>query len=837
MSKQPTKAPEPTTGRELFGTGMAAAIYFGLALLYFLPAFLPFNHIYGTDYFAGGFFFHEFISERFADGDLPKWVPYVYGGLPLFSNPGSTYYPVRWLADLVLPVSKLYPTIFVVHFFLGGLGAYLLARELGARRWIAFLAGIAFQFSGLMMSYVLAGHDGRIIVATLAPMLFFFLHRGVRTGELASFAGAAATVGLALLSFQIQSAYYLLLGGAAWAVYCLIHHGVHRDGRALGRRLALGLGAVAFGFALAAVNFIPFLDYVDHSPRGTGEGRGYDYAVSWSMEPSELLGIAVPEQAGVLEHYNWQQNPNANPFKLHSEYAGALVVVLLLLGFGYARGDSRWWFFLGLSVFALSIAFGGHTPIYRLWYELLPGTKRFRAPSISFFLVVTSFVTMAALTLEAIARRLDAAALRADARAARRSDRSASRTAGALPHAGKWLLAIGGLALLGLLLSLGGDNSHPSAAAASAGWLRFCLFLGVVLGLLWGWMRGAIAPTVLALVLAAVTVLDLWIIDRRFFETRPPPDETFAADDVVRFLRTQPGPYRVWVLPLGGGVGYGQPADYLMHFDIEQAGGEHGNQLQRWNQFVGAGEQTYVDWHNFLGGLIDPADAHLREFLDAANVRYLITGQPLQGMPYPLVHAGPAGAVFENPSALPRAWLVADARVAAEGTEIETMRQPAFDFRTTALIDRPLEQPLAPAAGATTPVPDSAGTDTARTASTVGDARVTTYEPDRVVVETSAGRDALLVLSDNWYPDWRVTVDGAEAPLYRANHTFRGVRVPAGDHTVEFTFDPADLRLGFAIHVTGMLLLIGYAAFFLYRRRSARRAEPDPTPAPAPSRG
>ena len=816
MPKQPTKAPETTRERELFGTGMVAAVYFGLALLYFLPAFLPFNHIYGTDYFAGGFFFHEFISERFAAGDLPKWVPYVYGGLPLFSNPGSTFYPVRWIADLVLPVSKLYPTIFVVHFFLGGLGAYLLAHELGVRRWIAFLAGIAFQFSGLMMSYVLAGHDGRIIVATLAPLLFFLLHRGVRTGELAPFAGAAATIGLALLSFQIQSAYYLLLGGAAWAVYCLVHHGVHRDGKALGRRLGLGLGAVAFGFMLAAVNFLPFLDYVGHSPRGAGEGRGYEYAVSWSMEPSELLGIAVPEQAGVLEHYNWQQSPDANPFKLHSEYAGAFVVVLLLLGFGYARGDSRWWFFLGLSVFALSIAFGGHTPVYRLWYELLPGTKRFRAPSISFFLVVTSMVTMAALTLEVIARRLDAAAPRADARATRRTERSATA---AVPHAGKWLLGIGALALIGLLLSLGGDNSHPSAAAASAGWLRFCLFLGVVLGLLWSWMRGAIPSTALALALAAVTVIDLWIIDRRFFETRPPPEETFAADDVVTFLRTQPGPYRVWAVPLAGGLAYRQPPDYLMHFDIEQAGGEHGNQLQRWNEFVGAGQQTYVDWHNFLGGLIDPADAHLLEFMDAANIRYLVTAAPLQGLPYPLVHAGPGGAVFENPNALPRAWLVGDVRVAAAGTEIEAMRQPEFDFRRTALIDRPLEQPLAgPAAG-----------DTSETsaAGSPGQARVTTYEPDRVVIETSAERDALLVLSDNWYPDWRVTVDGAETPLYRANHTFRGVRVPAGAHTVEFTFDPADLRIGFIVHVVGMLLLLGYGVWYLLRsRRHERRPEP-----------
>ncbi|HUF12203.1 MAG TPA: YfhO family protein [Longimicrobiales bacterium] len=775
-----------------FGTDVAALVYFGLALLYFLPALLPGNHLYGSDYFAGGFFFHEFISERFAAGDLPKWVPYVYGGVPLFSNPGSTYFPVRWLADLVLPVSKLYATMFVVQFGLAGLGTYLLTRELGVRAWIAFVAGLAFQFSGLAMSYVLAGHDGRIIVATLGPLLFFFLHRGVRTGELASFVGVAATVGFALLSFQIQSSYYLLVGGAIWAVFCLVHFDVWRAPKRLAGRLALGLGAVAFGFALAAPNFLPFADYVSHSPRGATEGRGYDYSVSWSMPPDELIGLAVPEVTGgaVFGYYRPNEAPAERPnqFKLHTEYAGAFVIALVLLGAGYARRDRRWWFFLGLTAFALTIAFGGHTPLYRLYYEVLPGTKRFRAPSISFLLVSMSLVTMAALAMEAIAVRLDA-------RPARRPGTAGGKASG-LPHFGKWLLGIGGLALLGMLVAAAAQDGSASSASVSRGWLRFAVFLGIVLALLWAWVRGALGPTAVALALAATTVVDLWIIDRKFFETRPGPDETFAADDVVRFLRAQPGPYRVWVLPLAPHYAYGREPNYLMHFDIEQAGGEHGNQLQRFNQFAGAGEQTYVDWHNFL---------ELRKFIDAANVRYVISGVPLEGLPFPTVHAGPGGVVLENPDALPRAWLVGQAIPVAEGGEIDAMRTEAFDFRTMAVIDRPLAQPLpgGPVEGA---------------------ARVVEYTPDRVVVETEAGRDALLVLADNHYRDWTVRVDGEPAPLYRANHTFRGVRVGAGRHTVEFRFEPRDLYVGLAIYLAGFTLLIGYAAWFLYRRLSSRAA-------------
>ena len=782
MSRKPTKDHEP---RDWFRLSIAAAVYFGLALLYFLPAFMPFAHIYGSDYFAAGYFSHEFISERLAAGELPKWVPYVYGGVPMFANPGSTFYPVRWLADVIFPVSKIYPTMFVVQFCLAGLGGYLLAHELGARRWIAFVAGLAFQFTGLTMSYVLAGHDGRIIVTTFAPMLFFFLHRGVRTGEFAAFVGAAATVGFALLSFQIQSSYYLLLGGAIWAVFCLVHLDVFRTPALLGKRVALGLGAVAFGFALAAVNFLPFNDYVARSPRGAAEGRGYEWATQWSMHPQELLSIAVPEQSGILQHYQ-----GTNAFKLHTEYAGALVVALLFLGLAYARRDRRWLFFLGLSIFALTLAFGAHTPIYRLWYEVLPGTKRFRTPDMAFLLVPLCLVAMAALTLETMAARLDQHRPARSARAAPRE--------GALPHLGKWLLGIAGVALIGLLLAAGGQDGTPRADARLAGWFRFSVFLGAVLALLWAWSRRAIAPTALALALAFVTVVDLWIVDRRFFETRDPPEETFAADGVVGFLRAQPERSRVWVLPLGGGAGYRHEPNYLMGFGIEQAGGEHGNQLQRYNEFVGAGQETYVDWHNFLEGLIDPERAHMRKFLDAANIRWLIAGAPIQA-PFPVVYNGPGGAVLENPTALPRAYLVGDAVAVPEGSEIETMRAASFDFRTTAVIDRPLTQPL----------PGGM---------VEGGARLLEHGPDRVLVETTASRDALLVLSDSYYPDWSVTIDGEPAPLYRANHAFRGVRVPAGSHRVEFVFDPDDLYTGFVVWLVTLALLAGYAAWFGYRR-------------------
>jgi hypothetical protein len=783
MERRPTgRTVTAVEERVEVGAGLAAAIYFVLSLVYFLPAFLPDRHIFGTDYLAGGFFFYDFVSQRLSAGEMPGWVPYIYGGLPLFSNPGSTFYPVRLFADFLLPVTWILPFIFLIQFFAAGVGMFLLARELGARSWVAFVVGLGFQFTGITASAVYAGHDGRVIVATFAPLFFFFLHRGIRTGSFAAFAGAAATIGFSLLSFQIQSNYYLLLGGAIWAIFALVHLRVARDPALLARRTALGLAAVAFGFALASVNFLPFVDYVSESPRGGEGGRGYEYSTSWSMPPAELLAVAVPEHAGVLEHYQ-----GANPFKLHTEYAGALVLVLLVLGFRFARDSRYWWFFGGLALFTLTVAFGGHTPIYRLYYALLPGTQQFRAPSISFFLFSLSLAAMAAITLERMA----------GARAALTAPRArGSGTPAEAQDLRVWLGAIVGVAVVAIVFAAAAADGTPRDDAMVTGFARFALFVALVCGALWFWWSDQLRTVGLVAILGIVTIADLWVVNRAFFETVPPPEFTFAPDDVVNFLAAQPQPSRSWVLPFP--AAYRGHGNYLMHFGLEQAGGEHGNQLQRYNEFVGAGEQVYVDWANFM---------EFPNFLHAASVRHIIAMTELSVPFLREVHRGSA-LIYENMAAVPRAYLVEEVVATPDTTfALTALADPGFDVTRTAVVYAASDPgvPGGPLQAA---------------------AEIVAHTPDRVTVRTQSDREALLVLVDNDYEGWTATVNGVERPVLRTNHTFRGVVVDAGQSEVIFQFRPRDLYTGFYIYLASLLLLSGFGVWLLVAR--SRRSEPAP---------
>jgi hypothetical protein len=788
-STLPAPAAEPVVS-----LGLAAAVYFGLALLYFLPALLPGRHIFGTDYLQAGYFFYDFISQRTAEGTLPKWVPYVYGGLPLYSNPGSTYYPVRWVADLIFPTSKFFPFLFWIQFGMAGLGMYLLAVELGCRRWVAFVAGLAFQWTGITTSWVYAGHDGRIIVGTLMPLFFFFLRRGIRTGRPEAFAGVAATTGFFLLSFQIQNAYYLLLGGAIWAVYSLVELRATVAGARRVRTVGLGIAAVAFGFLMAAVNFLPFTDYVGESPRGQTGGRGYEFSTSYSMPPRAIVGIAVPEQVGATiqnesGQYVFPVYRGENAFRLHTEYVGALVVVLLALGVAYGRRVRAWWFFAGLALFALSLSLGGNTPLYRLYYEVLPGLKRFRAPDLAYFLMAFSLVAMAAITLERLA------ALRDEVRARRPSAAAADPLASVL-----WIA--GGVAVAGLVgaVVFGGASAGmaegTSGLTPTQGWLRFTVFAAAVAAVLWSWTAGQLQSRMALIALSLITVADLWVIGKKFLMTVDAPEVTYAQDDISTFLLSQPQRGRVWPVP--GGSAWPRYIDQPMHYGLELAGGEHGNQLERYNQFAGPGQSTMVDFHNFN----DP------RFLAAGNVRWLVLSQQVQAPFLREAYRGAEAIVYENTLALPRAFLVPEVQRITEGSSaINAMKAESWDPRRTAVVEANADLGL-PA----TPLQ--------------GTADLTSYAPDRVVVRTRASRPALLVLSDNAYKGWVAKVDGRESRIFRTNHTFRGVVVPAGEHQVEFTFHPRDLYTGLYIHLATLALLLAYGVTLLLRRRRREDAAP-----------
>ncbi|MGH7128156.1 MAG: YfhO family protein, partial [Planctomycetaceae bacterium] len=159
--------------------------------------------------------------------------------------------------------------------------------------------------------------------------------------------------------------------------------------------------------------------------------------------------------------------------------------------------------------------------------------------------------------------------------------------------------------------------------------------------------------------------------------------------------------------------------------------------------------------------------------------------------------------VYENMTAVPRAYLVPEVRaVSGDSAALAAMRDPGWDPRRVAFVNgRVPDLPDTPLSGVAT---------------------ITSADPDRIVVATRSDRAALLVLADNYLDGWTVHVDGEAADLLRVNHTFRGVVAPAGEHEIVFAFQPAALRIGFAVYLTCGALLCVWLAWLAFRYARTR---------------
>jgi hypothetical protein len=177
--------------------------------------------------------------------------------------------------------------------------------------------------------------------------------------------------------------------------------------------------------------------------------------------------------------------------------------------------------------------------------------------------------------------------------------------------------------------------------------------------------------------------------------------------------------------------------------------------------------------------------------------------------------AGDALRVFQVEGALPRARLVGRVQVADGAAAFHALAEPAFDPAVEAVVESgvPLDTPAFQ-----------------------GSARWLERRPDRLRLETTSSGDGLLVLADAYDPGWRATVDGARAPVLRANVAFRGVAVPGGRHTVELVYRPLSVVWGLSLSLaalvaTGLLVVRDRA-----RARSTPSARPL-TPSASSSRG
>ena len=181
----------------------------------------------GSDTIQAGIFFRAmYVDYVHTFGAVPQWNPYIYGGMPYVEAfHGDIFYPFSVLKFF----GSIYRTLglnLVFHIFFAGLFMYFAARQFRLSKIASMLSAISYMFASYLISFVSPGHDGKIFVTTLFPLVVLFLDRGFESDRwfkgLFNFSLLGLTIGIIILSPHAQMAYQTLWVVALYALFKLI---------------------------------------------------------------------------------------------------------------------------------------------------------------------------------------------------------------------------------------------------------------------------------------------------------------------------------------------------------------------------------------------------------------------------------------------------------------------------------------------------------------------------------------------------------------------------------------------------------------------------------------
>jgi hypothetical protein len=199
------------------------------------------------------------------------------------------------------------------------------------------------------------------------------------------------------------------------------------------------------------------------------------------------------------------------------------------------------------------------------------------------------------------------------------------------------------------------------------------------------------------------------------------------------------------------------------------------------------GRQPYTDFLFFANSLDFVTQIKL---LRTFNVKYLVAFQALPEKGTRLIGRFPDSFswLYKIDGTIPRAYMANKVVVEKDSKQaLQLLSTPAFDPSREVVLDSEILIPLARQLN--------------------GTAKIVRYENKLVTIATSADNEAVLVLADSYYPGWKAFVDGKEEVVRRANLFFRAVPLPAGNHTVEFRYEPRSFMVGLAISAATLFTL------------------------------
>jgi len=797
----------------------AAAAYLLLALaLYYQLLFLPMT-LSAPDSLVPMASSIALDRLHDASGQYPLWQPWTFAGMPTveaFSYLGGLYYPNLLISRL--PLGDIGSQI--LHLCFAGLGGYALLRTFRLHHAAAFLGGAAFMLNPYMTAMLVHGHGSQLMTAAYMPWVLWatlrvfdtrapldtrggFYTRSARgalgtldtrgsSGALGAHApeldtrGAKGTLSTPamlgdagmlaiLLGFQLQRAHvqiawytWMLMG--LLAVVLLVSG--HKTVKESLKKAGFFAVACVVGIAISAAVYLPASEYAAYSVRGAARGGGaaMEYATMWSMHPMELLTFFVPGLYGFGGVTYW----GFMPFTDFPHYAGIVVLLLAFAGFVARRSDPFVLFLGGSTLLALLISFGNFfSPAFDLFYNFAPLFSRFRVPSMVLIVAELNFSLLAGFGLHWL--------LDAPEKSLRIPLKSLALAAALVIV----LILLAGEGFEGFFRSIFPpppvENFDLAFMVNKVRWegirdsvVMSSLFVALVAGLAWPGMRKFLSGAKLAAVIVVLAIGDLLLLNAKIVSPpeaslrspvlvqRQQVETALAPDDVTSFLASQKGPFRIY--PIGPLFGENKFA----LSGIESVGGYHPAKLRNYEEFLQRTEN--------LSSLAALRMMNVRYVVSPAEVQHPDL-EPVKQGTLRLVSGDVSAWVYRLKAGCPRAWFATTVTGLSSRDDLfAQLLQDGSDCRSVYVNGTEWQGTRRFAEGTITAMQRTA---------------------ESMTLKISAPSEAFLVTSEIFYPlRWQAILDGRPVFTKEVNGLIRGVRIPAGEHELTYTYDRSDFDKG-----------------------------------------
>lgn len=790
-----------------------------IAVIYFYPV-LQGKKIYQSDIVQYTAMAKEQNDFRLNENAEPYWTDAAFGGMPTYQL--GAKYPNDFIGHLDDALRFLpRPADYLFLYFLG---FYVLLLVLKTDPLKAFFGALAFGFSTYLIIILGVGHNAKAHAIAYMPLvvagtLLVFKRKYILGGIVTMLA-----VALELNANHFQMTYYLLFLLLIIGGYYTFQIIKEKEFKRLGKITGTFLVALILAIGVNATNLLATKEYANFSTRSKSElklneigkpktddsalSRGYiteySYGVAESLnliaprlfgggngeeldEKSHLyeflLGYgATHEEALQTTQYYGKTYWGDQPIVAAPAYIGAVVFFLAVLALFHDKRKVKWVFLAG-AFLSLLLSWGKNfSALTDFFIDFVPLYDKFRAVSSIQVILELCMPILAIMGFQSF------------------FGESQEKKWDSLKKAG--IVSLGLVVVLfisksffsfsgpmdGQLIQMFSQSQDKSFGVQfvnalkedrmnlfQADLLRSGFFIIIVFGILWMYIKNKLAVSTAVILVGVFMVADLFFVDKNYvsnkdFVSAREVDVPFEATNADLQILQDSSHYRV--LEVDGNLSSAR-ASYF-HKSI---GGYHAAKPRR--------IQELFDYQIANNN---------KEVLDMLHVKYIIQSDE-EGKQFPTLNSNSNG----------NAWFVQNVKFAANPDE-EMKALSKFDSKKEAIVNQKEFGTFFKSASSSFKV-DSTAT-----------LKLTSYKPNHLKYISNNTNDGLALFSEMYYKDgWNAYVDGKATSHFRANYALRAMNIPAGNHKIEFKFEPQVVKTGSMIALIssiGMLLAIAAGIYF-----------------------